>query len=127
MMIRTHRVVPQGADDRNTIGIVSRIIASESSRQPSTKYIAMMTSKIPVLPSGNPVIQPLTRLGIEARIRKLLTGSPDQDREDHRRRLDRVEQRTAEHFSVKLPFRMPSANAPTAPMLAASVGEKTPR
>ena len=36
------------------------------------KYIPMITNRIAVLPSGSPVIQLLTRVGIEARIRKLL-------------------------------------------------------
>ena len=111
----------------NTIGIVSRIIASESSRQPRMKYMPMMTSRIAVLPSGRPVIQPLTIVGIEARIRKLL----------NRIAPIRIVKIIAVVFTVSSnalasaarskPWLMiPSANAPTAPTLAASVGEKMP-
>ena len=111
----------------NTIGMVSSTIASESSRQPSTKYIARMTSRIASLPSGRPVIQSLIRVGIEARIRKLL----------NRMAPIRMVKIIAVVFTVSISalhqhLRAEAAvddariSAPTAPMLAASVGEKMP-
>ena len=110
-----------------TIGMVSRIIASESRRHPRIKYMPMMTSRIAVLPSGRAVIQPLTSVGIEARIRKLLNKIAP----------IRIVKICAVVFTVsssdwptaravRARLRMPSAKAPTAPIEAASVGEKTP-
>ncbi len=70
--------------------MVSRIIASESSRQPSTKYIRTMTSRIAVLPSGRPEIQSPDQVGHRRQDQEVVEqDGADQHREDHRRGLDR--------------------------------------
>ena len=86
-----------------------------------------MTSRTAVLPSGRPEIQSLTRVGTDARIRKLL----------NRMAPISTVKIIAVVFTVSisdvrsswrgvLRLIRPSTNAPQAPTLAASVGENQP-
>ena len=54
----------------NTIGTVRMIMASASIRQPSTRYISMISARTPYLPMPSPVRNAVTFCGVCVMVRK---------------------------------------------------------